>query len=62
MPKSKSKPVIYLLLNTGIKPKEIIAMGFTSSMVYAYNKRFKEAKEQLQKLLMPKAVNQKEAD
>lgn len=51
MPKSVGKPEIYLLLNMGVKPKEIIAMGYPRSMVYNYNKRFAQAKERFTKLL-----------
>ncbi len=51
MPKGEMKPEIFILLNMGIKPKNIIKMGYGMGMVYAYNRRFQFAKERLTKLL-----------
>ena len=62
MPKGKQRAEIYLLLNIGLKPKDIIKMGYTYNMVYAYNKRFLIAKELLPKLLGERAVAQTEKD
>lgn len=37
MGKSSTKPVIWLLLQKKLRPKEIIALGYKSGTVYSYN-------------------------
>ena len=52
MPKTKSRPEIYIWLNAGMKPKDIVNLGYGYGMVYNYNKRLKEAKERMNKITM----------
>lgn len=54
MPKNKSKPELYLLLDAGLTPKNLIERGYSKATVYAYNKRYKIAKEKTKKLLTKK--------
>jgi hypothetical protein len=39
------------MLDMGFKPAQIISMGFKSYIVYAYNRRYKAAKEELLRVL-----------
>ena len=50
--RSTTKPEIYLLLNAGLTPKQIIAKGFTQGTVYSYNKKYKVALEKFKELLV----------
>jgi hypothetical protein len=51
MPKGKTKPEIYLLLDRGIKPKALIKIGFKPSIVYNYNKKYKIAKAEFDRIM-----------
>lgn len=62
MPKSEMKPEIFLWLNMGIKPKEIVKMGYGYTMVYNYNRRLNDAKKRMAYITMGKATMQREAD
>lgn len=47
MPRSLSTPEIYLYLNVGLEPKDIIKLGYSRQSVYNYHRRFKEAQRKL---------------
>lgn len=57
MGRGKSQPVIYLLLDSGIKPKTLInKLGYKPSIVYSYNRKYKLAKEEYHKIMETQLV------
>jgi len=51
MEKGRSQPVVWLLLSRGKRPKEIIALGYTTSVVYKYHALWPEIKAELKEAL-----------
>lgn len=49
--KGTSKPEVYILLQMGIKPSDIIRLGYSYSTVYNYNIRYQRAKRKVDELL-----------
>lgn len=53
MPKAPARPAIWILLSKGLKPMQIIALGYKEGTVYSYNSMWPtvkmEVKEKLKK-------------
>ncbi len=49
--KRQSRPEIYVLLTLGIKPDVLIKKGYSKATIYAYNRKVKDVRERLNKLL-----------
>ena len=54
MVKGKTRHVLILLFNSGLKPADIIELGFPKASVYKYHLYFKGAQEEFQKLMRKK--------
>ena len=48
--KRQSHPEIYILLTLGIKPEVLIKKGYSKATIYAYNRKVKDIKAQLNEL------------
>ena len=51
MGKGKAQPIIWLLLEKGFKPVEIIELGFKKTTVYSCAAKWPEIKRQYEKIL-----------
>jgi len=49
--KRQSHPEIYILLTLGIKPEILIRKGYSKATIYAYNRKVKDVRERLNKLI-----------
>lgn len=46
--KRKSPLAVILFFHAGFKPKDIIARGYSTSTVYSYSRKYKEALKEFQ--------------
>lgn len=47
----RSQPVVWILLVRGYKPKKLIELGYTETLVYRYNARLSEVKIELKEMV-----------
>lgn len=63
MSKGRSQPVLWLLLFRGLKPKELVTLGYKENTCYTYSARMPEIKaEYKQKLKDFKASREVKAN